>query len=128
MINFTLFNAKDIDPSALVGNPFESVCLQLTNLQKQGRPRWTSQEIKSKLIEIAAKDEDEADTDENFENYLTFAGSTVLVDALIKLAEKERLRCYVLNGHTLVQKAEPENMPTIANLHANYRESTCKLS
>ena len=48
MINSALFNAKDIDPSALVGNPFESVCLQLANLQKQGRPRWTAQEIKLK--------------------------------------------------------------------------------
>ena len=62
MINSTLFNAKDIDPSALVGNPFESVCLQLTNLQKHGRPRWTAQEVKLKLIEIVAEG-DETDTD-----------------------------------------------------------------
>jgi hypothetical protein len=66
-----------------------------------------------KLVENCAKG-DEADTDENFENYLTFAGSSVLVDALIKLAEKERLCCYVLRGHTLVKKVEPENKDTHA--------------
>ena len=97
-----------------MGNPFESVCLQLTNLQKHGRPRWTAQEIKSKLIEIVAEDEGEADRDGNFENYLTFAGSDVLADALIKLAEKERLCCYALRGHTLVKKVEPENKDTHA--------------
>ena len=113
MINSTLLNAKDIDPSALVGKPFESVCLQLTNLQKHGRQRWAAQEIKWKLIEIVAEG-DETDTDENFENYLTFAGSSVLADALIKLAEKERLCCYVLKGHTLIKKVEPENKDTHA--------------
>ena len=105
MLNSTLFNTKDIDPSALVGNPFESVCLQLTNLQQHGRPRWTSQEIKSKLIEIVVEG-DEADSDENLENFLTLASSGVLVDALIKLAEKERLCCYVLKGHTLIKKVK----------------------
>ena len=37
-----------------------------------------------------------------------------MVDALIKLAEKERLCCYVLKGHTLIKKVEPENKDTHA--------------
>ena len=102
MIHANLFNAKDIDPAALEGDPFESVCLQLANQQKRGRPRWTPQEIKEKLIEIAA--EGEEDTDENIQNFLTFAGSEVLADVLLKFTQKERSCCYAFKGHTLLQK------------------------
>ena len=70
------------------------------------------QEIKAKLIEIVA--EDETYSHENVENYLTFAGSSVLADALIKLAGQERLCCYALKGQTLVKKVEPENKDTHA--------------
>ena len=88
MIHANLFNAKDIDPAALEGDPFESVCLQLANQQKRGRPRWTPQEIKEKLIEIAA--EGEEDTDENMQSLLTLAGSAVLADVLLKFVCTKR--------------------------------------
>ena len=108
MISSNLFNAEDIDPNALEGDPFESVCLQLASLKKRGRPKWTPQEVKSKLIEIALQGAEE-DTDENIESFLRFAGSSALAELLVKLAEHERLCCYVLKGRTLVKKVEPQN-------------------
>ena len=108
MIISNLFNAEDIDPNALEGDPFESVCLQLASLKKRGRPKWTPQEVKSKLIEIALQGAEE-DTDENIESFLRFAGSSALAELLVKLAEHERLCCYVLKGRTLVKKVEPQN-------------------
>ena len=112
MIHSNLFDAKDIDPAAREGDPFESVCLQLANLQKRGRPRWTPQEIKEKLIEIAV--EGEEDTDENIQSLLTCAGSAVLTDVLLEFAQKEQLCCYAFKGHTLVQKVEPGKKDTHA--------------
>ncbi len=85
MMHSNLFNAKDIDPAALEGDPFESVCLQLANQQKRGRRRWAPQGTKEKLTEIAA--EGEEDTDEYIQNFLTLAGSKVLADVLLKFAE-----------------------------------------
>ena len=78
MIHSTLFNAKDIDPNASVGDALEGACLQLANLCKNGRPRWTAYEVKAKLIEIAAQgDEEETDADASAGDYIddTPAGS-----------------------------------------------------
>ena len=97
MINSNLFNAEDIDPNALEGDPFESVCLQLASLKKRGRPKWTPQEVKSKLIEIALQGAEE-DTDENIESFLGFSGPSTLAQFLVKFAEHERLCCILLEG------------------------------
>ena len=55
MINANLLNTEDIDPNAFQGTPFESLCLQLSALRNDGRTKWTPQQVKEKLIEIAAE-------------------------------------------------------------------------
>ena len=108
MIHSNLFNAKDIDPAAFVGDALEGACLQLAGLQRNGRPRWTADGVKMKLIEVAAQGD--ADADENMQAFLALSGaqgSTALPDAVVDLAAKERITCYALCGQTLVKKTVP---------------------
>ena len=98
MLHSQLFNAKDIDPTAFVENVLGSACLQLASLQKNGRPRWTAQEVHSKLLELTAETREE-DTDEDIQGHLELHPAE-LVFAILQFAFKERMTCYMLQMST----------------------------
>jgi len=127
MLYSHLFNAKDIDPAAFAGDALESACAQLAKLQKRGRPRWTVDEVKSKLVEIAVEGWEQEPPEvairflaNGSASYCSDEAEWVrdrptLPECILKLAEQECIACYMLHGHTLVQKVMPDTRDHDAN-------------
>ena len=106
MLHANLLNTEDIDPNAFRHGPFQSACLQLSALRKKGSTKWTPQQVKEKLMEIAtegAEGEEDSVIEDMFDHGVS------LSPVVLELARREQLTCYVLCGRRLADKIAPPN-------------------
>ena len=104
MLHSNLLNTEDINPNAFFEGRFESVCAQISATRKKGKQIWTPEQVRDKLVEVAAED---IERDDEVLEAMLQANVAFIKAAVLRFAEKNHLTCYVLCGRRLEQKVTP---------------------